>query len=417
MPFTDPRLSAHKIVRQCLTGPADLQEALDRELQHVGDVRDKSLTTEIVYGYLRFRGRIDYVNSLFLDKPEKLSTSLKILLGLAGYEIFFLDRVPHYAAVSKAVDLCSRLYGRKMSGLVNAVLRKAARVDIFSEDLFKKDNPGETVFRSRFFSCPEWIVKMWTKAYGRDLCLDYLRQSLDKPPPGLREVKGYHGTITDPRYLSRRIENCVLLKDGFPELDKCLTEGRFVRQSFAGQQAMFELGMKEWKQPVWDMCAGSGGKTFLMLDQGMKVYSSDTSLKRLKYLKRSATHYQNHVRMFAASGQSPALKVHPPTILIDAPCTGLGVLSRRPDIKWKRLSGDITALALIQAGLLKSAAMALNTGGIIIYLTCTLSKDENEKRVNDFLDEHDNFILKKMFQTDPGQGLKEFFFGAVLQKW
>ena len=411
----EPRLSAHKIVYQCLDSPVGLQEALDQELQNICDQRDKALITEIVYGYLRFRGRIDFVINLFLDEPDKLPSGLKILMGLAGYELFFLDRVPDYATVSRAVDLSSRLYGRKMSGLVNAVLRKVVYVDITSENTFKKDSPDDTLFWSRFYSCPQWIVKMWKKTYGKELCLAYLRQSLDKPPLGIRENKGSLGIISSEN-IAIRLDNSVLIKKSYPELEKHLLEGRISRQSFAGQQAMFELGMKDWKEPVWDMCAGSGGKSFLMLDLGMDVYSSDLSLKRLINLKKSANIYRDTAKVFAASGYFPPLKFIPATIVIDAPCTGLGVLSRRPDIKWKRRPGDIDRLARTQAGLLKGAASILGEQGRIVYLTCTLCRDENERLINDFLYEHKEYSLEKKFQTDPLLELKEFFFGAVLRK-
>jgi 16S rRNA (cytosine967-C5)-methyltransferase len=413
---TNPGLSATNIVIQCLTRQKDLQEALDLGLHSVPLQRDKALITEIVYGYLRFKGRIDFVMNLFLDNPGKLPPGLKILLGLAGYELFFLDRVPDYAAVSRAVDSTGYLFGRKMSKLTNAVLRKARQVDIFSESTFKKDSPGEAVFWSRYYSCPLWIVKMWKKTYGRESCHQYLRQSLDRPPLGLRAGKEFLDLVSGSPLLVQRIKNSLLVSDMTPGIDKCLREKMVFRQSFAGQQAMFELGMMDWAQPVWDMCAGSGGKTFLMLDLGMDVYSSDVSLKRLKNLKPNSKAYGSAARVFAASGHQPPFKTPPGTILIDAPCTGLGVLSRRPDIKWKRRPLDIERLTKTQAGLLGSAARISGKQGRIVYLTCTLNKDENERRVNDFLYEHKNFELEKMFQTDIRQELKESFFGAVFKK-
>lgn len=416
MPYPDPRISAHKIVCSSLTGGADLQAVLDRELQSIRDERDKALVTEIVYGYLRLRGRIDYVISLFLDKPQKLSFRVRALMGLAGYELYYLDKVPCYATVSSAVDSASRLFGRKMSGLVNAVLRKALQVDILEEQVFKNDHAAETLFWSRYYSCPEWIVKMWKKDYGRVLCLEYLKQSLDQPPLGLREAPDFSGALGNSGYVLQRIAGSVLARGYFPELDRHLLEGRVFRQSFAGQQAMHQLGLKDWDQPVWDMCAGSGGKTFLMLDQGKQVYSSDVNLKRLGNLKKNASSYPDGICLFAASGQVPPLKTAPGTILIDAPCTGLGVLSRRPDIKWKRRQGDIESLTRIQTGLVNSAAGALAANGRIVYLTCTLNRHENQRIINDFLFEHRNFALEKMFQTDAAQDLKEFFFGAVLKK-
>lgn len=416
MSSPDPRLSAHKVICRCLSGPADLQQVLDQELQRVAPARDRALVTEMVYGYLRFRGRIDYAVNLFLNKPDRLPARLKNLLGLAGYELFFLDRVPDYATVSKAVDLSTRLFGPKMSGLVNAVLRRLSGVDIFSEAVFKRDHPEEAVFWSRFYSCPLWLARLWGRTYSPELCLEYLRQSLDKPPLGLRESGRNPGILTDSCCVARRMGNSVLIHGNCPHLEEHLLAGRVFRQSFAGQQAMHELGMNSWKQPVWDMCAGSGGKTLLMLDHGLDIHSSDISLNRLKNLKKLARDCPSRVNIFAACGSAPPLKHHPKTVLIDAPCTGLGVLSRRPDIKWKRSPADLARLVKTQAGLLDGAASVLDSKGRIIYLTCTLSHEENHAQISNFLRRHDGFFLEQTFQTDPGQDLKEFFFGAVLKK-
>ena len=412
---TDPRLSALRIVCLALTRAEDLQAVLDRELELNDDQRNKALITEIVYGYLRYRARIDYVVNLFLSKPQKLPFKLKILLGLAGYEIHFLDRVPDYASVSRAVDLSRRIFGRRMSGLINAVLRKVLKVDLFDEQIYKADNPGEIRFWSRYYSCPEWIVKMWKQSYGSQLCLEYLSQSLGKPPLGLREGRGWYGS-TSMQHVEMRLGNSVLIKKDVPDMDKYLQADRVFRQSFAGQQALHKLGMKEWKGPVWDMCAGSGGKSLLMLDQGLKVYSSDVSIRRLKRCSKLSRDYDTFSHVFAASGKFPPLKNNPPTILIDAPCSGLGVLSRRPDIKWKRKPVDIDRLSITQTALLSSAASMVGNHGRIVYLTCTLCKNENERRINDFLYKHNNFTLENTFQTDPGQELREFFYGAVLKK-
>ena len=416
MSSKDPGLISLKVVSHCLKGRADLQQILDTALQSVHEQRDRALITETVYGYLRLRGRIHHLINLFLKKPDKLPPDLNILLGLAGYELFFLDRIPAYAAVSRAVDLCAGLFGRRMSGLVNAVLRKVQELDIASENLFRQDKPAKTLFWSRFYSCPEWIVKMWRKSYGEELCLEYLKQSLGKPPLGLRENMNCKGILSDPQYVLQRISNSVLVRDNYPGLDAYLSQGLVFRQSYAGQQAVHELGIKNWPSPVWDMCAGSGGKSFLMLDQGLRIYSSDVNLHRLKKLKSTADNYGWSPYVFAASGRVPPLRSSLPAILVDAPCTGLGVISRRPDIKWKRRPHDVDKLSGIQAGLLKGAAQNLCSPGLIIYLTCTLSSNENELVINNFLKQHKDFDLEKTYLTSPRQGLGEFFFGVVLRK-
>lgn len=416
MPHNNPRLSANKVVFDCLINKKDLQEVLDNELVNISDARDRGFVTEVVYGYLRYKGRLDFLVDSHLDKPGKLPIKLRLLLGLAGYELFFLDRVPDYATVSCAVDLCRKLSNQKMTPLVNALLRKIALKDIHSFNTFRKDKPSDVVFWSRFYSCPLWIVKSLNKAYGAEMCLSYLKQTLEKPPLGLRAVSGFPEISGQDEFVLQKMGNSLLLRDGSPEIESLIQQGRFFRQSFAGQQAMRELGMNQWSQPVWDMCAGSGGKTLLMLDQGLDVYSSDVSFRRLRNLSSISKKFGYESLIFAASGTHLPLKNYPGTILIDAPCSGLGVLSRRPDIKWKRSPSDVARLARIQTSLLDSAARSVQSGGRIVYITCTVGKKENETKAHDFLYKHKDFSLEKMYQTDLNQGLNEFFFGSVLKK-
>lgn len=416
MPHNNPRLSANKVVFDCLIYKKDLQEVLDNELANISDARDRGFVTEVVYGYFRYKGRLDFLIDSNLDRPGKLPLKVRLLLGLAGYELFFLDRVPDYATVSCAVDLCRKLSGKKMTSLVNAVLRKIALKDIHSLYTFKKDNPSDVVFWSRFYSCPLWIVKSLNKAYGAEICLEYLKQTLEKPPLGLRVVSGFPEISSQDEFVLQKTGNSLLLRDGSPEIESLIQQGLVFRQSFAGQQIMRELGMNEWSEPVWDMCAGSGGKTLLMLDQGLDVYSSDFSFKRLRNLSSMSRKFGYDPLIFAASGTYPSLKKHPATILIDAPCSGLGVLSRRPDIKWKRSPSDVDRLTKTQADLLDSAARSVQSGGRIVYITCTMGKKENETQVHDFLYKHKDFSLERMYQTDLNQGLNEFFFGVMLKK-
>ncbi len=370
----------------------------------------------MAYGYLRCKGRIDFKLGLFLDKPEKLPFKLRILLGLAAYELHFLDRVPDYATVSRAVELAKQFFGPRMSGLVNAVLRKIKGLDMHSIKEFAGDDPDELLLWSRFYSCPLWIVRMWKKTYGRELCLKYLRQGLEKPPLGIRELRPEAGVSIPDSQVMLRMGRSILVNPEWPGLNEFLARGGGAVQSFAGQQALHELGMTSWTGPVWDMCAGSGGKTLLMLDHGLEVYSSDVSLKRLKNLSRFRTAYGRSAKVFRASGIFPPLKNKPGTILVDAPCTGLGVLSRRPDIKWKRRPGDVKRLVQIQTGLLDSAARSIQMPGRVVYLTCTLSRLENQGQVDGFLARHKDFVLERIFETETGLELNESFFGAVFKR-
>ncbi|MFW5730729.1 MAG: transcription antitermination factor NusB [Desulfonatronovibrionaceae bacterium] len=410
----DARQAALKAVRRCLEQGLDVQQALDQVLEKVPDPRNRSLATELCYGYLRFRGRIDFVLDSFLTKPAGLPLKIRTILGLAGYELFVLDRVPSYAAVSRAVEHCRAVAGKKMAGLVNAVLRRAADLDFYDPELYSRDNPPQWVFLSRYYSCPEWIVRMWLKEYGPDLCREFLRQSLDKPGLGLRRKRGFQPAL-DHEYIIQSQENSLLVRQDYPGLGKFLAQGQMFRQSFSGQMIMHQLQTRNWPEPVWDMCAGRGGKTFFLLDIGKKVLSSDVSFKRITGLRQEAEAQGAFPSLFMARGEEPPLRVNPGTILIDAPCSGLGVLSRRPDIKWKRRPMDVPKLAGIQAVLVDSALKLSGPGTQVAYITCTLSRQENEAVISGLKKRHDRFKILEMCRTDPSQSHGEFFFGALLE--
>jgi len=412
---SDPRAVALNAVLESLRPGRDLQMVLEINLDPEMDPRDRSLATELVYGYLRYKGRLDFVLNCFLKSPAGLSGGIRALLGLAAYEIFFLERIPDYAAVSRAVALARKRFGSRMSSLVNAVLRKCCRVDVFDPDFFRQDNPGEILFLSRFYSCPEWIVTLWQKDYGADLAREYLKQSLQKPAAGVRLAPGEDAGSLDAHYVLQRIGPSVHLRDNYPGLEDLEKKKKAVRQSFAGQKALWELGLGDWKSPVWDMCAGRGGKTMLMSGQGLQVWASDTYLPRLAGLKREL-HEQKSIPVFAARGQHPPLKKNPGTVLVDAPCTGLGVLSRRPDTKWKRSPRDVLDFCHVQKELLAAAANVLPRKGQLIYVTCTLSRQENQEQVADFLKKHEDFECLHTYDTGADEHLGEFFFGARLQR-
>jgi 16S rRNA (cytosine967-C5)-methyltransferase len=146
------------------------------------------------------------------------------------------------------------------------------------------------------------------------------------------------------------------------------------------------------------------------------VLASDVHLGRIKGLKGEARRLKSTFPYFVGSSFYPPLKIRPSTILLDVPCSGLGVLSRRPDIKWKRKPKDIQKVISVQSRMLKCAASLLPQGGELIYVTCTLNPDENEEQIKRLVKENKSLQLIRTFQTDEQKGLKEFFFGARLRK-
>lgn len=433
------RAAALDCLAACLIEGRDLQAALDTALTSdpLSD-RDAGLVTELVYGYCRLKGRLDALLARFLDPSRRLPDEAMLTLGLAAHEIIHLDRVPVYASVNWAVDWAKGYTRAHLSGLFNAVLRRVADMADAARTVtpYKDGAKDEAEVLSRYYSCPEWIVRLWLKEYPKEDVARYLKAQARPPAMGLAVDAALLGAEAGMA-LSRRLgahPACLGRQDlglafqpgtGLSTLieDLALTEAEraaLYRQGFAARQALAALNPQRWTAPVWDACSGRGGKTRLILEAGVSpVVASDTHLGRLRALKRELAPAVDAGRLCVCRARAdvpPPLAKAPATILLDAPCTGLGTLSRRPDIKWKRQPADVAALARTQAGMLASAFAALAPGGQLHYLTCTLCAEENQRQTSRFLEAHPEARLAHSWTTPPDVSSGEFFYAASLQK-
>lgn len=427
----------------CLIEGRDLQAALDTALTSdpLSD-RDAGLVTELVYGYCRMKGRLDALLSRFLDPSRRLPEEAMLTLGLAAHEIIHLDRVPVYASVNWAVDWAKSYTRAHLSGLFNAVLRRVADMADAARTVapYKDGAKDEAEVLSRYYSCPEWIVRMWLKEYSKEDAARYLKAQARPPAMGLAVGSASLGNDA-ALALSRRLgaHPACLGRQGLGLVfqpgtgldtlieDLALTEAEraaLYRQGFAARQALAALNPGRWTGPVWDACSGRGGKTRLLLEAGLPagsgpVLASDTHLGRLRALARDQAQAMAEGRLFvfrARADAPPPLSVQPGSILLDAPCTGLGTLSRRPDIKWKRKPEDMLALARTQAEMLRQSFAALAPGGQLFYLTCTLTAEENQRQTARFLEAHPTARLASTWTTPADVPSGEFFYAASLQK-
>lgn len=412
-------------LRLCLDQGQDAQATINRALAATPEANstDAALATELTYGYLRFKGRLDALLNTLLAAPQRTSSAMRRILGVAAYEILFLDRIPAYASVDWAVTLIRKRLGRTVGNVANAVLRNLIRLGDapFQEDYFRNHTADDPAFLSTWYSCPPWLVRMWLKAYDQKQTKAFLQASLLVPPHGLR-INRLHPQAAAlrerlaPLALASSAWGLALAK--WPEFfGAAMVEGQATRQSFAAQAIMDDLGMMEWPEPVLDACAGRGGKTFLLREAGKEVWAADVNAFRLRQLLTEGQRLDLAVPAFYAPGQGPyPLRQAPCTVFLDAPCSGLGVLSRRPDIKWKRTARDCRQLTMLQRDILDGAANLLSAGGFLVYVTCTLNPAENENQMTRFLREHANFSLIRQTQTEAASSLGEFFYGAMLQK-
>ncbi len=433
------RAAALDCLSACLLEGRDLQAALDAVLNAdpLTD-RDAALTTELVYGYCRMKGRLDALVSRFLDPARKLPVEASIVLGLAAHEIVHLDRVPAYASVNWAVDWAKGYTRAHLDGLFNAVLRRVSGMAEQARTVtpYKLGAKSEAEVLSRYYSCPEWIVRLWLAEYPKAEAARYLKAQARPPAVGL--AVDAHALGEGPAHdLARRLAEhpaclgCVGLGLAFApgtglrvltdELHLTAPErAAILRQSFAARQALAALEPRRFKTPVWDACCGRGGKTRLLLEAGLSpVVASDTHLGRLRALARELDWAvaEGRLLVLRARADEPAPLIRPPAVVVlDAPCTGLGTLSRRPDIKWKRTPGDVATLAGLQAAMLDRALDALTPGGRLCYVTCTLSPEENQRQVSRLLARRPEAALDATWTTPPDVPAGEFFYCASLSK-
>ena len=439
------RATALDCLTACLIEGRDLQAALDTALSAdpLSD-RDAGLVTELVYGYCRMKGRLDALLSRFLDPSRPLPEEARLALGLAAHEIVHLDRVPAYASVNWAVDWAKGYTRAHLSGLFNAVLRRVSGMAAEARTVapYKKGAQDEAQVLSRYYSCPEWIVRMWLKEYPKEDAARYLKAQARPPATGfavdaaalgeeaamaLSRRLGAHPSCIGRQGLGLAFQPGTGLDALAGELELSAAERAAVyRQSFSARQALAELAPQRWAAPVWDACCGRGGKTRLILEAGAlsisadtPLLASDTHMGRLRALARELAPAMESGRLlaFRARADRPApLAQAPGTILLDAPCTGLGTLSRRPDIKWKRTPEDVAALARTQAEMLARAFEALAPGGQLFYLTCTLCPEENQRQAARFLEAQPGARLLASWTTPPDVPAGEFFYAASLKK-
>lgn len=433
------RSAALDCLAACLMEGRDLQAALDTTLSAdpLSD-RDAGLVTELVYGYCRLKGRVDALLSRFLDAGRPLKAEAQLALGLAAHEIAHLDKVPAYASVNWAVDWAKGYTGAHLSGLFNAVLRRVADMAEAARTLapYKDGARDEAEALSRYYSCPEWITRLWLKEYPREDAARFLKAQARPPAVGLAVDAQALGPEA-AQALSRRlgVHPSCLGRSGLglafrpgtslaalaDELSLAPGElAALYRQGFAARQALAALSPERFAAPVWDACAGRGGKTRLLLEAGLSpVLASDTHPGRLAALTRELAPALADGRLLAFRARTdrrPPLARQPKTILLDAPCTGLGTLSRRPDIKWKRRPEDMDALARTQAEMLRECFAALAPGGLLVYLTCTLTPAENQRQAARFLEAEPGAGLAGTWTTPAEPSTGEFFYAASLRK-
>lgn len=370
---------------------------------------DRSLLSKLVYGTLRWRGRIDWHLDRALHRPShRMNPYLRNVLRLTLYQCLFLDRVPDYAAVNEGVEMAKRYGGQPAAGLVNRIARKILQE---KERSPYPDPEGDiAVYLSVLWSHPVWLVRRWLTSYGREATESLLRANNDEAPLILRanRLRGSRESLLETLRRSgaealptRCSPQGIRVKPGIP-VDQLagFREGLFQVQGEASQLIASLLDPRAGER-VLDACAAPGGKTThiaeLMEDQG-EIIATDLSARGLDKLKENVKRLGlksvRTCRLDVSLGLEGGLARPYDRILADAPCSGLGTLRSHPEAKWQKREEDIQRLARLQGKILSQVSSYLKPGGILVYATCTLTAEENEHLVEDFLLRHREFVLE-----------------------
>ena len=366
---------------------------------------ERSFCTAIFYGVIERAITLDYYISALSARPiEEIDTNVRVILRMGLYQLIYMDKVPDSAAVNESVNLARRFWARKNSeGFINAVLRSFLREKNKISLPDKKKEPIKHI--SVKYSMPEWLCRLFCENYGTDETEKIFDEFNKVPPITLRvnTIKITRESLTK-RLLkagiaakpTKNAPNGLLLAGGTPYSALEPFEGEFFVQNEASQICVEALGAHSGEK-ILDACACPGGKSFgiaMLMNSEGEIHSCDLHKNKLSLIERGA---QNLGISIITAIERNAAKEDKrgefyDRILCDVPCSGLGVIAQKPDIKRKKHE-DIERLPIIQANILRESAKHLKKGGILVYSTCTLNHKENADIVNAFLAENKDFSL------------------------
>lgn len=370
------------------------------------DKNDRALVTEIVNGTLRNLIKIDWIISRFVKlNPKKITPSIRDILRCGIYQIMFLDKIPDFAVCNESVEL-AKLYGNSGAAkFVNGVLRNIVRN---KDNILLPDKANIIEYYSIEYSHPTWMVDLWIKDYGVDFTEKLLKANNVAPPLTIRinklktdkdemlnslndiNITTSSGLLNDEAINikgSSSLDNMDLFKKGFFQVqdESSMLVGKIMNPK-AGDL-------------IIDVCSAPGGKAThmaeIMGNQG-KIIARDIHKHKLNLIEQNCKRLGIKIietQLFDAAKVDNTLFGKADGVLVDAPCSGLGLVRRKPDLRWKREEQDIGKLSELQLLILKNASLYVKTGGALVYSTCTLNTEENIQIVREFLSYDSSFKL------------------------
>lgn len=423
------REAAYISLSRCESGGKFSNIELDSAINKYGfRGADKSFFTTLVYGVIERKITLDYVIGRFSKTPvNKIESKLLHILRLGAYQILFLDRTPDSAACNESVELAKKYTHKGTAGFVNGVLRNISR-NKMSVPMPKEDTDEYLCIK---YSVPMYLIELWTSQYGREKT-DNILKAINNPPKITLRVNTLKISREELISILKEMNidcestpyspNGIILKDSTAVSDITpLEDGLCYVQDEASQLCSSYLNA-EAGELVIDTCSCPGGKSFGicmdMKNEG-KVYSFDLHKSKLSLINRGADKLGiSIINTEVHNGTEPKneLITKADRVLCDVPCSGLGVIAKKPDLRHKDYS-DIKKLPEIQYKILKASSSYLKKGGTLVYSTCTLNKEENENVISRFLSENTGFSLSGETKTFfPDEGSNDGFFMAKIIK-
>jgi 16S rRNA (cytosine967-C5)-methyltransferase len=405
-PATDARRLAVRILGRVFGSDSYADILLDSAYKKTPiPQKDRALCTEIVYGTLRWWKKLNWIlERQYRGDWNRVPDPVRRSCEAALYQVLFLEKVPSYAAVDAAVRIAAETENGKWKGTVNAVLRTVLRTPDSLKVPYDPQNPAHAI--SVEWSHPQWLVQRWIDRFGLDRTVSICRADNDRPRVGIRVNR----LRTDRAAVKRELADQGIQAEENPYLDDFLeiqkignlistqgfSDGLYSVQDISAG-LVGKLVDPKPGESILDLAAAPGGKTTYLAELSgdrADITAVDIRKSRLSMVEENRERLGlNSIRTVAMDGRGP-IDQRFDKVLVDAPCSGLGTIRRRPELKWRKKPEDIANLVSIQNELLDSGSAALKPEGVLVYSTCTVLEEENRGIVHRFLNAHPEFTVE-----------------------
>ncbi|MGV8980245.1 16S rRNA (cytosine(967)-C(5))-methyltransferase RsmB [Clostridium sp.] len=443
--MNNSRLAAIVVIEKVINENAYSNIVLGLELNKSDlNDKDKALVTEIVYGTLKYKYTIDKILSRFIKKGfETLDSFVLNILRISVYQIRFLDKIPNFAVVSEAVNLTKKMSNAGAAQLVNGVLRNYLRDD--NAPYYNEKNDVERLCFE--YSFTKALVKLFIRQYGIITAEEILRGLNYRPDVTVRvnTLKLNYEEIWQ-----KLIENGYNIEKGYAcsdairiikgkniENNLLFNEGSITVQDESAMLTAHSMDLKPDLE-VLDLCSAPGGKTThiaeIMRNTG-HIFAFDLHENKLSLIKQNLNRIgiiNTTCNVMDATIYDPSLLKSADRVLIDVPCSGFGIIRKKPEIKWSKNIKDIENIISTQRKIMENASKYVKKGGVLVYSTCTLNKDENESNVDWFIENHPEFKVQPVFYGElkninysdtgyvtilPNEYMDGFFIAKIIKAW